>query len=191
MLMKEYKTYDDDPSKIWTVEEFLQLEESKTPCELIHGKVFMSPAPAPFHQIVLGNFYEILRREAKKNGGTAFFAPVDLYIDDTNVFQPDLMYISAAKQGIITERGIKGVPDLIVEIISPSNVYIDRTVKKKRYLDMGVSEYWLLSPTKKWLKIYTPETGEDTPKVEFFKEGQVASEVLTGLKFDLEILFEL
>ena len=189
--MKEYKTYDhSDPSKIWTVEEFMQLEESKTPCELINGKVFMSPAPAPFHQIVLGNFYTLLRSQAKKNGGIAFFAPVDLFIDDRNVFQPDLMYISAVKHDIITEQGIKGVPDLIVEIISPSNVYMDRTVKKKKYLSMGVSEYWLLSPINKWLKIYTPETGEDTPKVEIFKEGRVASEVLKGLKFNLQDIFE-
>jgi Uma2 family endonuclease len=188
--MKEYKAYDDDPSKSWTVEEFLQLEESKTPCELIDGKVYMSPAPTPFHQIVLGNLNDVLRSEAKKNGGIVFFAPVDLHIDNRNVFQPDLLYISAAKREIITERGIEGVPDLVVEVISPSNVYLDRSVKKKRYLSMGVSEFWLLNPINKWLKIYTPETGEDTPKMELSETGLVTSSVLKDLKFDFEILFE-
>jgi len=188
--MKEYKAYDGDQSRNWTVEEFLQLEESKTPCELIDGKVFMSPAPTPFHQIVLGNLNDILRSEARKSGGIVFFAPVDLHIDNRNVFQPDLLYISASKREIITPQGIKGVPDLIVEVISPSNVYLDRNYKKNRYLDLGVSEFWLLDPIKRTLKIYTPETGKDTPKVELFEEGQVTSLVLKDLKFNIQNLFE-
>jgi Uma2 family endonuclease len=190
-LLKEMKEYKLDPTKIWTVEEFLQLEESVTPCELINGKVYMSPSPTPFHQSVSGNLYDLLKSEAKKEGGTVFYSPIDLYIDERNVFQPDLVFISKSKRNIITGRGIEGVPDLIVEIISPSNVYMDRNTKKNRYLAMGVPEFWLLNPNKKTLQIYTPETGEEVPKLSILEKGEVTSAVLKNLKFDFNVLFEL
>jgi Uma2 family endonuclease len=189
--MKTPKPYKIDPPGKWTVEDFMQLDVTVTPCELINGEVYMSPTPTPFHQSVLSNLNDIIKREARKDKGVVFFAPLDLFIDDRNVFQPDLIYISAAKRDIITPRGIKGVPDLLVEVISPSNAYTDRNTKKNRYLGMGVPEFWLLDPIKKTLKIYTPETGGETPKFSIVEKGQVTSSVLKDLKFDFEVLFDL
>lgn len=62
-----------DRSKDWAVEDFQQLEESVTPCELINGELVLSPAPTPFHQSVLSNLNDILKSEAKKIGGVVYF----------------------------------------------------------------------------------------------------------------------
>lgn len=184
------KTLMIDRSKEWTVDDFLKLEESNTPCELINGELVMSPAPTPFHQNVTSNLNDFLKAEARKTGGLVFFAPIDLYIDRRNVFQPDLVFISSEKRTIITNRGIEGVPDLIVEIISPSNVFTDRNRKKKVYQQIGVREYWIVDPANYTLEVYKHDQPDaDIPYLYMVREGEVSSSVLTNLKFDLKDIF--
>ena len=186
----DVKTLTIDRSREWTVDDFLQLEESNTPCELIKGELVISPSPSPHHQDVASNLNDFLKAEAKKTGGKAFFSPIDLYIDRKNVFQPGLVYISAEKKSIITKRGIEGVPDLIVEIISPTNIFTDRNRKKKVYQQIGVREYWIVDPANHTLEIYKHDQADpDTPHVYLVKEGEVSSSVLPDLKFDLKEIF--
>ena len=136
-----------DKSKVWTVDDFLLLEESNLPCELINGELFMSPAPRPDHWRTQRRLFRFLDRVTRED--EIFMAPIDLFIDHKNVFQPDLAYISEKNKSFITERGIEGPPELIIEIISPSNSFIDRNRKKKCYLEFGVKEYWIVDPANK------------------------------------------
>jgi Uma2 family endonuclease len=131
----------------------------------------------------------LLSKFAEGNG-EVFITPLDLYIDSKNVFQPDLIYISNANQGIITERGIKGVPDLIVEIISPSNIFSDRNTKLKAYREFGVNEYWIVDPGNKTVEIYlAKQRNAEVPYVYLAEEGQLKSTVLPGINFDLKEVF--
>jgi Uma2 family endonuclease len=177
-----------DRSKEWTVEEFMQLEESNLLCELINGEVFMSPAPSFTHQIVSGNLYDLLKAFARKNGGVALFSPVDVILDRKNVFQPDLLYVAKENLGIISERGLNAAPDLAVEIISPSNSFKDRNQKRKLYQKFGVKEYWIIDPGNLTLEIYDFSM-EDTPILYLVEEGTVTSKLLTGLCFNFKDLF--
>jgi len=183
------KTLTIDRSKVWTVEEYLQLEEINTPCELINGELFMSPSPNPFHQEVVSNLNDFLKRAAKLVEGKVYFSPIDLYIDNRNVFQPDILFLSKEKLAFITQRGIEGPPDLVVEVISPSNIFVDRNTKKNSYLIFGVREYWIVDPANKTLEIYTPENGKDNPSLYLVEEGEVISSVLTNLRFNLKAIF--
>lgn len=179
-----------DRTKEWTIDDFLKLEESNTLCELINGELFIPPTPSPDHQNTNSNLCSFFYSEAKKTGGKVFFAPIDLYIDHKNVFQPDLVFISAEKRNIITNRGIEGVPDLIVEIISPSNVFTDRNRKKKVYQQIGVREYWIVDPANHTLEVYKHDQPDaDVPHLYLVKEGEVSSSVLVNLKFDLKEIF--
>lgn len=83
-----------DRTKVWTADDYMMLGEIKTPCQLINGELIMSPAHTPYHQKVLSNLNDLLRAIAKETGGEVYFAPVDLFVDTKNVFQPDLIYIS-------------------------------------------------------------------------------------------------
>lgn len=87
------KTATIDTSKEWTVDDFLQLEETNLPCELINGELFMSPAPNLIHQVVSSNLNDHIKGYARKTGGFAAFSPFDVYLDNRNVFQPDLLYV--------------------------------------------------------------------------------------------------
>lgn len=176
-----------DRTKNWTVDDYLLLGEMKTPCQLINGELIMSPAPAPLHQRVLRKLFKIV--DAQNLQGELFFAPIDLYIDNKNVFQPDLVYLSPNNVSSITDRGIKGPVDLVVEIISPSNSYTDRNQKKKKYLEFGVGEYWIVDPANQTIEIYSPKSGVDVPVLYLSTSGTVKSITIANLEFELTDLF--
>jgi Uma2 family endonuclease len=177
-----------DKTKVWTAEDYLLLGEIKTPCQLINGELIMSPAPSPHHQRISGKLFRLFDT-ARKTSGEVFYAPIDLYLDQKNIFQPDLLYIPEVNKSFITDKGIEGPPDLVVEIISPSNSYTDRNFKKKIYLAFGVKEYWIVDPGNKTIEVYTPETGLDSPLLYLAEEGEVTSNVLSNLKFNISELF--
>lgn len=179
-----------DRTKEWTVDDYLLLGETNTPCQLINGELIMSPSPSPYHQAVLGNLYDVFKAYAKSYNGAVFFAPLDLYIDKHNVFQPDLIFLSGENKKIVSAKGIEGVPDLVVEIISPSNIFTDRNQKKSAYQKIGVQEYWIVDPANKTLEVYKHNQADpETPSLYLAGEGEVTSGVLPGLKFDLKEIF--
>jgi Uma2 family endonuclease len=179
-----------DKSRDWTIEDYLLLGEMNKPCELINGELIMSPSPTPYHQSVCGNLYDLIKIAAKQVGGKVFFAPIDLYINTKNVFQPDLLFLSKENLSFVTQRGIEGPPDLIIEVISASNVFVDRNIKKKAYLNFGVKEYWIVDPGNKTLEIYlTSQTNHEVPNLYLVEDGIVSSTILTQLSFDLKEIF--
>ena len=177
-----------DKTKEWTVDDYLQLEESNLPCELINGELFMSPAPNLMHQVVSGNLYDILKVYARKSGGFAGYSPIDVYLDQKNVFQPDLLYIKKENLVIRIEKGLSGAPDLAVEIISPSNGFKDRNQKKNLYQKFGVKEYWIIDPGNRTIEIYDFAMGEN-PVLYLADEGTVTSNLLPGISFSFAELF--
>ena len=153
---------------------------------MIDGKLIRSPAPTTRHQRVLKNLFLLIESVIQ---GEVFFSPIDFYLEKKDVLQPDLIYISELRKNIITDRGIEGVPELVAEVISASNSFIDRNTKKKKYLRAGVLEYWIVDPANETLEIYTPED-EDNPRVYLAKEGEVTSVVSKNICFDVKELFK-
>lgn len=179
-----------DRTRVWTLDDYLRLGEMMTPCQLINGKLITSPSPSPYHQSVLGNLTSILRTEGKKTGAVTLVGPIDLYIDDKNVFQPNLTYISENNRGIITHRGIEGTPDLIVEVVSPADIFLYWNTKRRVYREIGVKEYWIVDPGNQTLEIYlTHQTNPDIPHLYRVEEGAVTSTVIPSLVFDLKTIF--
>jgi Uma2 family endonuclease len=173
-------------TKEWTASDYQLLGESATPCQLIDGELFMSPAPTPEHQRVVRRLFKILDSFAVGTG-EVFFSPIDLYVDDRNVFQPDLIYIAESNANAVTKKGVEKAPDLIVEIISPSNSYVDRYTKKKAYLKMGVKEYWIVDPANRTLEVFSEDLDvADKPSFFLSQNGIVSSRVIPMLKFNLE-----
>ncbi len=176
-----------DKTKEWTVDDYLLLGEIKTPCQLINGELIMSPAPNPNHQRVLRDLFKIF--DSFKLSGELLFAPIDLYIDNKNVFQPDLVYLSDQNKKYLTSRGIEGPPDIVVEIISPSNSYTDRNQKKDSYLAFRIKEYWIVDPGNHTIEIYTPEGGGNVPVSFVSGEGEITSAIEAKVRFNLKEIF--
>jgi Uma2 family endonuclease len=107
--------------------------------ELHEGEVSVTLAPSPPHQEVLGSLFALLREHVKSRGlGKVFPSPIDCMLSDTTVVQPDMVYVASGSLPAISRRGIEGPPTLVVEVLSPSTIQIDRGVKfQLALLDRG------------------------------------------------------
>lgn len=182
------RTLTIDKTKEWTIEDYLLLGESNMPCQLINGELIMSPAPTPKHQRVARILFKLFD-QILSNKGEVFFSPIDLYVDNRNVFQPDLIFIANHNKNVISERGIEGPVEIVVEIISPSNSYTDRNQKKDLYLKFKVGEYWIVDPGNKTIEIYTPSGGSAVPEFFASVEGEVRSVLYPELTVKLKQVF--
>src|SRR5439155_70653 len=127
--------------KRWTYEEYFRLEDEQR-YEIIGGDLLMAPAPDTWHQEWLGALFSILNSHVKSHRlGKVFMAPVDLVLDPETTVQPDLIFIGSNNLGIIQRRATFGVPDLAIEIVSPSSVRRDRYDRKQLFARFAIKEY--------------------------------------------------
>jgi Uma2 family endonuclease len=179
----------DQKGKRWTYEQYYSLESDQR-YEVIDGSLLMVPGPDSLHQDWLGDLYAFIRSYVKKrkNLGRVFVAPLDVVLDSENVVQPDIVFVAEKNLNIIQKRGIFGIPDLVVEMISPSSVRRDRYEKMSLYARFGVKEYWIGDPANRSLEILTLASGHYVLHCAAEEKGKLTSLVLTGLKFDLSEL---
>jgi Uma2 family endonuclease len=178
------------PQGEWTYEDYLRLPEDGYHYEVIEGVLYMTAAPTIKHQDVARNLLVALHlfvRERKQ--GKVYDSPVDVQLSDQTVVQPDIIFIARERLSIIKESHVEGAPDLIVEILSPTNWVIDRRDKFAVYQAAGVGEYWIVDPDAK-TEVYNLRQGRYT-LVERYEPGQtVQSERLTGFEISVDALFE-
>ena len=171
-----------------TYEDYASLPDDER-CELIDGELIPMPSPKKIHQRLILDLSWILRRLEEMGLGELFIAPFDVILSRFNVVQPDLIFVSSARAHIITEDNIRGAPDLLVEILSPSTAGYDRTTKRNLYARHGVPEYWLVDPYAKTITVLLlGANGYDTYAV--FGEGDIlTSPTLPGFALNLSELF--
>ena len=177
-----------------TVKEFHEMEFPETDLfiyELINGELMRKQAPQPLHQKVsrrISAAFEDFLKE--KPIGDFFYAPIDVFFDDHNNTQPDLLFITNERSFIIDlQNGIIGAPDLIVEIISPSSIKIDRFDKKETYKKFAVKEYWLIDPKNQTVEVYAFDYDDYTLHQFLEIEGIIQSTVLKDLNMDIKSMF--
>lgn len=176
-----------------TVEEFRQMEFEGEDAyyELINGEIVKKSGPTPLHQKVLSSLsYKIMNFVSDKQFGEVFTGPIDVFLDNYNHFLPDLLFISKKNTDIINyKEGIFGAPDLVVEIISPSSVKIDRVNKFRQYEKAEVLEYWLVDPNNASIEVYKLDK-EGYDLFSFASvEGKLQSEVLKGFAVEVKDIF--
>lgn len=177
-----------NPEKVWTYEDYLGVGDEVC-FEIINGKAFMSPAPELFHQRWARKIFVAVERHVEsKKLGEVFFAPVDVVLDEKNVVQPDLVFVSTVNAGLLERRGIMGAPDLVVEIISPTSLRRDRYDKRELYARFGVREFWLADVANRSIEILTLKPGGFQLLSCAATEGKIRSEVLPGFELDLSSL---
>lgn len=128
-------------------------------CELIYGRIYVSPSPSVLHQLVVMLLFEKLRQIARRAGAWVFFAPLDVNLFDHSVTQPDILYIAPANRRIIEDR-IEGTPDLVVEVLSPRTARRDRGEKLRLYAEAGVREYWIVDPPERQIEFLRNDSGQ-------------------------------
>ena len=181
-----------NPDVRLTVQDYLNIpEEDENRYELINGELYMAPAPSWEHQESSGNLYSILRAFVLANLlGRVVYSPIDMFLSDEDVFQPDIVFISNERLGIIHSDGIHGAPDLVIEVLSPGTERIDRTLKSERYEMSDVSEYWQANPIDKTILVLRARDGA-FERVGLFTEGMtLETPLLPGLRVDVSEVFD-
>ena len=137
-----------------TVRDFERLPEG-SPYQLIAGEIIMSPSPTFFHQDIILNITDRLSPFIRKNNlGKIVLSPMDVYLTEEDVYQPDLIFIRKENVHLLDPNDrIRFVPDLVIEVLSPSTGSYDYSRKKRIYCERGVREYWIIDPEDRTIEI--------------------------------------
>lgn len=185
-------------NKKWTFADLQNLDyfptELSIKIELLDYKIFVAMDPKLFHQEILSNIHIELGMFVKKNKlGKTYVAPTAIRIDEGTVLKPDILYISVAKYEGIREDCIEVAPDLVIEVLSPSNYKKLREKKKEKYAEFGIKEYWEIHTKKQ--KIIVETLDEETKQFVLFSEakktGSVQSKILEGFELNVTDVFRM
>lgn len=165
------------------MEVFKNLPEG-TLAQLIENTLIMTPSPSVKHQEILNKINTLLYVYVDKNRiGQVLTAPMDVYLDQKNAFQPDIIFVSNDQSEIMKEDGIYGAPALIIEILSPATAKYDLEEKKDVYERCGVREYWVVDPADKTVQgFFLKDDGH-------FEESEKNKGVFQSLLLDKEFQF--
>ncbi|MGC4038147.1 MAG: Uma2 family endonuclease [Chitinophagaceae bacterium] len=159
-----------------TAMEVFEMLPEGTLAEVINNVLYMSPAPSFEHQDLLTELVVEIRAFAKKNNlGKCVVAPVDVYLNSNNAVQPDIVFIAKENLGIVRNGKIKGVPDLVIEVLSGNKKH-DLLVKKTLYEKSGVKEYFIANSSNK--KVITYYFDGEKFQLQESKEGKIKSRLL-------------
>ena len=172
--------------KVYTYADYEKLPEG-APYQLIGGCLVKEPAPVPYHQILSSRLeFELMKFVEERDLGQVLNAPTDVYLSDTEVYQPDILFISKERMSIIGAKKIEAAPDLVIEILSPSSAYYDLRHKMHVYETSGVKEYWVVDPIEKGIEVYQNINGEFRLFNKACQSGLIHSALLEGFAVELE-----
>ena len=158
--------------------------------ELLQGGVrAMSPAPNLWHQRTSRNLSFAVGHFLKpKSKCQIFYAPIDVYLADDTVVQPDIIVVCDPKK--LEKKGCVGAPDLVVEILSPATAKLDWNDKFKLYEAAGVREYWIVHPEEQFVHVFRLVDGKFQFNGAYFAEDSVKIGIFEDVTIDLKNVFE-
>ncbi len=173
-----------------TVQDYLELPEG-TLAEVIDGELLMTPSPRPSHQqvelrlaLAFGNFLE-----GHPQLGHIYLPPSDVHLPSGDIVEPDLIFISKGRTRIIKDW-IRGAPDLLVEILSPTSIDRDLLVKRELYARNGVLEYWVIDPVEGAIQVYTLRRRVYGAAGWYRRGSTIATPLLPRFKLEVSTVFE-
>ena len=143
------------PAGTWTYEDLFSLADDGRRYEIVEGELFEMPSPGSAHALVIAALIRLLMPLVENLGGRWCTAPIDVFFPGANPVQPDILAIVPGGPAEIVPRGIEGAPDLVIEVLSPSNRGHDLLTKRALYARAGVQEYWLVDPDARTIEILT------------------------------------
>ena len=182
----------------YTVEEYLTWPEDGPQYELIDGIPYEMNAPGYEHQrLVAALHYELEfnRRERLKSGGGGgeppcdiLFAPIDVILSDITVVQPDLIVV--CDPGIVVNGRVRGAPDLVVEVLSPSTAAKDKKQKRRLYETAKVPQYLVIDPANRLVELYSLDADGRYPTPDVLDAGDtLVLQVAPGFSLTLSDIF--
>lgn len=175
-----------------TYDDYLRLPHDGNRYEIIDGELSVNPAPVPVHQVIVLNIASALRVHFRaKGGGRVLSSPVDVLFSDERVVQPDVIAIKSGRVSIIGRKNVRGVPNLVVEVLSDSTRRLDEVKKRRLYEESGVDEYWIVDPELELITIYRSSGSGFAVAAEISRDsgGTITSPLFPGFALDVHEIF--
>jgi Uma2 family endonuclease len=137
----------------WTYEDLFSLPDEGKRYEIIEGELYEMPSPSWAHSTVVANLITMLIPLVVRLGGIWRTAPLDVFFQGANPVQPDIVVMLPGSGAHPIARGVEGAPDLVIEVLSPSNRGHDGLTKRSLYARAGVREYWMVDPEARTIEI--------------------------------------
>ena len=177
-------------AELLTVEDYRATPEGSR-YQLLEGDLIMSPAPNRFHQDVVLNLIDLLRGYLRAHPvGRIYVAPFDVYLSDHNVFQPDVLFVTAANFSRFGDDGLHGPPDLAIEVLSPGTAQLDKKNKRRVYAQAGVKELWLVDPLLLQVQLYDFARDPAKPVRLVEEDETITTPLLPGLMISVAEIFK-
>lgn len=175
----------------WTIADYMRLVNPPSYYyELIQGQLIKSPSPNLHHQRALMRLATRMFDFVEKNNvGEVIVAPMDVEIDlgeTQTIVEPDIIFVSHERKEILTTKHLRGTPDLLVEVLSPTSEDRDRITKLTLYMTSGVLEYWIVDPTQRTIEVWVMREMGHVKKGRWIPGQTVHSEVLSGFVVKVE-----
>jgi Uma2 family endonuclease len=178
----------------WCYERWERLPNDGNRYEVIDGVLYMSTAPSARHQATVALFIELIGASLRAQGiARVFPSPIGVMMPGADPVQPDLVLVRHERAAIIAEDGrIRGVPDLIAEILSPNNPELDTVTKRATYARAGVPEYWILRPATRDILVCTRPDADlsDFTDVHLFTQGDELISLTLPIRVPVAALFD-
>ncbi len=173
-----------------TYAEYALLPKDRNRYEVLDGELFMTPSPTYRHQVAASELARILLDHVSRHGmGRVLAAPMDVVLSETNIVQPDVLFLRAERLPPSDAANIRVAPDLVVEVISPSTVTEDREYKKAVYARHGVAHYWIVDPDARTLEMYSLAGASYALAAEYAGDATATSSLFPGLAIPLTQLW--
>jgi Uma2 family endonuclease len=176
----------------WTYEDWLRLPDDGFRYEVLNGELHTTPPPTLGHQNAVTELVTQMRNFAKQIGiGVVLTSPVGVRLPGQPVpVQSDIVFVRAERRDILGESYVEGAPDLVVEVLSPTNWLYDRREKLQAYQQVGVPEYWSVDYRARTVEILALEEEKYTLLAEFRSGETACSQILPGFEIGVDDLFE-
>jgi Uma2 family endonuclease len=178
---------------LMTYDAYAALPDDGKRYEVIEGELCLVPAPNMKHAQVSRNLaFALWAFVSPRKQGQVFLAPFDVILSETNVLQPDVLYVSKNRLNILSQIGASGAPDIAAEVLSPSTRRRDEVTKLRLYESFGVDEYWIVDLAKSAIRTYRRSGKKLAQVAELANEKGVTltTPLLPGLAIPLEAIFE-
>lgn len=175
-----------------TAAEFAALPEGPPHFQLVEGELYFMASPSRQHQDVVLNFAFSIKAHLRAHPGVGrvYIAPSDVELNSSNVFEPDVYFVSHERQDILTRQGATGAPDLVVEVLSPSTARLDLEKKRGVYLRAGVREIWFVWPGDARMEIHLPGTDAEEAARTLRPGDVLTTPLLPGWSLPVAEVFE-
>lgn len=174
----------------WTYQDYAAIPEDGHRYEVVRGVLYMSPAPNMRHQRIAGRiFYYLVTYIDLRGLGNVYQAPADVELSSGNIVQPDVFVIRNIHLDRETSSRLRGAPDLVVEVASPSTARYDMNEKLNAYARAGVPEYWIANPDAHTIEVLKLEGSEFCSLGLFSGSAVLTSLVVPDLPVRVEQFF--